>query len=179
MIKSLLFLCCQIGTSSKRSAHVSPICLSTSPCNMSVRDKYFRETTCPACNLLPLESLSEGTVPGTTTIRLDKLDIASIESFAPKCDLYRLLADLSGHLKVNGREESMGYDGITYRSLCGRNEWRIRHTDLTHLSLSVDFGSSSIHLHVLSLTSLETVFWRRGSMIDTSMKTRCLTMEYA
>lgn len=111
---------------------------------MSSRERYFRKNTCPACNLLPLETLSKCETTAPVTILLDHLDIEAIDSFASKCDLCRLLGDLHRHWKSPQWRYPMEYAGFSYWELCGRNEWRIRYTERTYLGIHVDFGKPKI-----------------------------------
>lgn len=107
---------------------------------LSARHEYFRNSTCPACNLLPLDALSKDETPAPVTIRLDQVDIADIKRFVRKCHFCQILVDLYGHWTSDKSSMPFKYDGVTYRSLCGRDEWRVRYTEQSHLGLFVDFG---------------------------------------
>ncbi|KAH8722549.1 heterokaryon incompatibility protein-domain-containing protein [Phaeosphaeriaceae sp. PMI808] len=103
------------------------------------RREYFARSTCPACNLLPLEGLRGDVQPDTSTIYLDDLDKEQLLNFAPKCDLCQILVDLHHHWTSEARDQQLPYDGVTYRNVCGRNDWRIRYTDHSYVGLLVEF----------------------------------------
>lgn len=96
---------------------------------------------CPACDLLPFEALARDETPVPTTIRLDEIDVGALSRQSPKCDFCRALLSLREHWLSNEREKKLAYDGISYRSMCGRSDWRLRYTDDTYLGLFVNFGT--------------------------------------
>jgi len=112
---------------------------SSSPCvrNAVLPSRLAAATIRPACDLLPLELLSETESITCAPIRLDHVDFGSLTRYITKCDLCRLLLDLDHYWRSDQCKRPMSYDGVTYESICGRNTSRVRYTEHSHISISV------------------------------------------
>ncbi|XPS81350.1 hypothetical protein M3J09_013288 [Ascochyta lentis] len=72
-------------------------------------------------------------------LALDSIGVEAFRRHSPKRDFCRALLDLREHWFSNRRDCRMDDDGVTYREMCGRNEWRLRYADHTYLGLFMDF----------------------------------------
>jgi hypothetical protein len=97
---------------------------------------------CPVCDVLPFHLLSLDETPAPAVLRLEELDIAAIERFAPKCDLCKLTFDLYDHWRSDLHDEPMRDEGVRYLEVCGKSALMIQHPGESRgFYLVADFGT--------------------------------------